>query len=406
LALHGEPPTVVRVVPRHATLALGLVLVASRASAQEAPPRASDAHYVKRAPTWSLGLTFSGSSGCARYGFGVRDLRLELGALLGYDPFVPFHLFTHPEPNPAPGSDAALARAGLASDHGQLPKRVGHLDVKVVQSGGSTRGTAVWVDENGQPTPALTPEPLTEGGTDRYACVQVLRTLAFVVSLRFPEPERVPLPVCPTAAPVPACPGPDKGSVAPVTEAAPPVRPRNVLFVGTGAHADFGAAWGAIFGVALEAGLRRDEWRWGGWSVLGSFRWDPQQIGMGPPTRQASVDQRTLLMAGRLAGCVHRVWPEISPASLGGCAVVELGEIQEAADTLSHSALHQSALFAGGGIGSQVKVPLPALFYVQFEADVLGIGKVAGGTGAWANVAGQHFAGASGRLGAGLGISF
>jgi hypothetical protein len=120
------------------------------------------------------------------------------------------------------------------------------------------------------------------------------------------------------------------------------------------------------------------------------------------PTATTAVDIGTLLVAGSLAGCVHRAWP----VSLAGCLVAELGEVQQSAATPTLPFVHQTALFAGGGVRARIEVPLSDLVYVQVEADVRGVAKLAGSTNQWVNVVARSFGGAAGRLGAGLGISF
>jgi hypothetical protein len=135
---------------------------------------------------------------------------------------------------------------------------------------------------------------------------------------------------------------------------------------------------------------------------MGAFRWAPQQTGIGPPTTTLTADVRTLLFAGSLMGCVHRAWP----VSLAGCAVGELGEVQQAAGTPAFTGLHQTVMFAGGGVGARIEVPLSDRFYGQMAADVLGVAKLAGGSNQWSNVVARSFGGATAGLGAGLGVSF
>jgi hypothetical protein len=57
-------------------------------------------------------------------------------------------------------------------------------------------------------------------------------------------------------------------------------------------------------------------------------------------------------------------------------------------------------------VGARIEVPLSAPLYVQMAADVLGVAKLAGGTSQWTNVVARSFGGATGGLGAGLGVSF
>jgi hypothetical protein len=211
------------------------------------------------------------------------------------------------------------------------------------------------------------------------------------------EPEEPPAPVEPPKSP----PLPSD----PVVAVAPPIAPVRARFVprvGAGARADFGAAWGALFGVTIEGGFERREWGWGGWSLMGTLRWDPQQTGIGPPTSNRSVDVSSSLVAGGLTGCVYRAWA----VSLAGCVVGELGEVQQSAGTSQEPNLHQTVLFAGGGVGARIQVPLTARVHVQMETDVLGVAKLAGTTNQVNNVFGRSFGGAAGGLGAGLGVSF
>jgi hypothetical protein len=154
--------------------------------------------------------------------------------------------------------------------------------------------------------------------------------------------------------------------------------------------------------VTLEGGFQRQEWGWGGWSLTGALRWAPQQTGIGPPTSVATADVSSSLVAGRLAGCVYRAWA----VSLAGCVIGELGEVQQSAGGLRDQNLHETVLFAGGGIGAHIRVPLTDRVHVQMETDVLGVARLAGGTSQWTNVFGRSFEGAAGGLGASLGVSF
>ena len=134
---------------------------------------------------------------------------------------------------------------------------------------------------------------------------------------------------------------------------------------------------------------------------MGAVRWAPQQTGIGPPATLVAVDVSSSLVAGRLAGCVYRAWP----VSLAGCVVGELGEIQQSAATFKFQQVHQTALFAGGGVGARIQAPLSDRLYVQIVTDVLGVAKLAGSTSQSNNVIARNFGGAAGRLGAGLGAS-
>jgi hypothetical protein len=213
-----------------------------------------------------------------------------------------------------------------------------------------------------------------------------------------PEPEK---PLEPEKPPQPP-PVPPEPVVVPAAPPASPVRARFVPRVGVGAGADFGASWGALFGVTLEGGFQRRAWEWGGWSLMGTFRWAPQQPGIGPPASAISADVSTSLLAGNLAGCVYRAWP----VTLAGCVVGELGEDQQSAGTFKFQQVHQTALFAGGGVRARIEAPLSDRLYVQIVTDVLGVAKLAGSTSQSNNVIARNFGGAAGRLGAGLGVSF
>ncbi len=180
------------------------------------------------------------------------------------------------------------------------------------------------------------------------------------------------------------------------------MRARFVPRVGVGARADFGAAWGAIFGVTVEGGVQRQEWGWGGWSLMGAFRLAPQQTEIEPPSTIPSADVTTLLAAGSLTGCVHRAWP----VSLAGCVVGELGEVQQSAGTPTLQGFHQTALFAGAGVGARIEARPYGRLYVQMDTSVLGVAKLAGSTSQSKNVFGRSFGGVAGGLGAGLGLSF
>jgi hypothetical protein len=249
-------------------------------------------------------------------------------------------------------------------------------------------------------------------------CTELVETIALVVSLWLtpvvlptaappkPPPEASPPPPEPPAPlPEPPEPRPERPQPPLVVVPAPadePGRHRLVPRLGAGARADFGPAAGVLFGVTVEGGVQRQEWRWGGWSLMGAFRWAPQQTGIGPPVTAVAADVSSSLVAGRLAGCIYRAWP----VSLAGCVVSELGAIQQSAGTPFLKGFHQTVLFAGGGVGARVKVPLFAGLYVQMETDVLGVGKLAGGTSMWGNLPARSFGGAAGGLGAGLGFSF
>jgi hypothetical protein len=197
----------------------------------------------------------------------------------------------------------------------------------------------------------------------------------------------------PPAAPEPAKPDPTE----------PPVRVRFVPRVGVGARMDVAAAWGTLFGVTIEGGFQRPEWRWGGWSLMGTLRWAPRQTGIGPPSAIPSVDVNSEMTGGTLTGCVHRAWP----VSLAGCVLAELGEVQQTASSPTPLNLHQAVLLGGGGVGARVEARLYGPLYVQIAADVRGVARLAGGTSRWANVIGRGFAGgATGDIGAGVGASF
>ena len=216
-----------------------------------------------------------------------------------------------------------------------------------------------------------------------------------------PAPVEPPKPPAPVEPPVPPEPVAQEPVVGPAAPPAAPVRARLEPRVGAGVRADFGAA-GALFGVTVDGGFQRREWGWGGWSLMGAFRWAPQQVGIGPPTATASVDVRASLVAGRLASCIYRAWP----VTLAGCVVGELGELQQSAATPTYASLHQTAMFAGGGVSARVEVPLLAHLHFRMEADVLGVAKLAGNTSAWVNVTARSLGGATGGLGAGLRVSF
>ncbi len=215
-----------------------------------------------------------------------------------------------------------------------------------------------------------------------------------------PAPSPRPVePQAPAESPKPSPPAPVVASAAsPGALAGPRFVPRVVV----GAQADFGGTWGALFGVALEGGVQRQEWRRGGWSLMGGFRWDPQQPGIGLPSPGPTVNVTTSLVAGSLTGCVHRAWT----VSLAGCVVADLGAAQQSAGTPAFPSLHQTVLFGGGGGAVHVDAPLVGRFYVDVATDVVGVAKLAGGTNEWNNVTARRFGGAAGRLGAGVGASF
>ena len=92
--------------------AVAALLVAPQTPAWAQPTPAPERRTFKwtRAPRWSVRLSVDlgpGWSACSHYGFHAeRTLRGAVAALRGYDPFIPFEVFTHLEPNPLPGTDA------------------------------------------------------------------------------------------------------------------------------------------------------------------------------------------------------------------------------------------------------------------------------------------------------------
>jgi hypothetical protein len=387
---------------RHVPLALALVLLAAPARGQSAGApeavRPPQSFKWTQAPRWLVRLAFATTPGCAD--FDARSFRERMIYRVTYDPFIPLAAFKNQNPNPEPGSDVASARALLAESG--MPTPAGDLAVKVMRTGAVLTATARWTDPSGEERVSSTH---TQAGTGPWACFQVLEAIATRVALEFPMPKLEPLPVptCSAAEPAPAAPAP--------VPAAPPVFvPWNSGFIGVGAGGDFGSAWGALAEVSLEVGLQRQQWPWGGWSASARIHWGPQQNGITPPAGQASINENAGLVAGNLSGCVHRAWPVSTyrawPVSLAGCIVGELGAVQESSERRSHPELHQTALFAGGGVGARVRATPFTHFYVQMETDVLGIAKVAGSTDMWSNVFGRGFAGAAGRLGVGLGVWF
>jgi hypothetical protein len=242
------------------------------------------------------------------------------------------------------------------------------------------------------------------------------RVVSWLIPIVGPAPEpagapaQAPAPPPPTQPTTPPAleepPMPPPGRPEPmVLSAAPPAAlggPRFAPRLGTGARADFGSAWGAIFGVTLEGGFQRREWGWGGWSLMGTFRWAPQQVGLGPPTSVGALDVNASLVAGRLAGCIYRAWR----VTLAGCVVGDLGAVQQSAGTPLLVGSHQTALFAGGGVGARVEAPLPAGLYFQMATDVIGVGTLSGSTNKAANVNARRLGASAGGLGAGLGVSF
>jgi hypothetical protein len=252
----------------------------------------------------------------------------------------------------------------------------------------------------------------------KASCFILLDRLAYITAFRIdppdapppatanpaPEPAKPPATVEPPKPPEPSTPPPVPPEPV-IVSAAPKAAPERARFVprlGAGARADFGAAAGALFGVTVEGGVQRRQWGWGGWSLMGTFRWAPQQTGIGPPTSDRSVDVSSSLVAGGLTGCVHRAWA----VSLAGCIVGELGEVQQSAGTTNEPNQHQTVLFAGGGVGAHIQFPLTDRVHVQMETDVLGVARLAGSTSQVTNVFGRSFGGAAGGLGAGLGVSF
>jgi hypothetical protein len=320
-------------------------------------------------------LAFTNVAGCPA----ESGLRAQVMAWVGYDPF-------------APGA-------------------VELVKVSMTKTGGTYTATFSVVYADGKESRIV-----RRSDTD---CAALFRTLGIRIGLSIapstsPLPQEPPAPPAPPPAPpapppepapAPTAAEPPKPALPPPGPAPPgelPARAHLVPRVGVGVAADFGAAWGAIFGVTVEGGVQRQEWKWGGWSVMGKFRFDPQQTEVGPPSVNPSSDVTTLLFAGSLTGCVHRAWP----VSLAGCAVGELGVVQQTAGTTQYPRLHQTVLFAGGGVGASVAFPLPSPLYFQVETNVLGVAKLAGGANQWNYVYGRSFGGATGQLGAGLGASF
>jgi hypothetical protein len=252
----------------------------------------------------------------------------------------------------------------------------------------------------------------------KTSCFIALDRLAFLTAFRIdppgdpppaappPKPPEPTMPVEPPKSPEPTMP-PEPPPAGPEPTKPPdlptaPVPGRFVPRVGVGGRAEFGGAWGVIFGVTVEGGVQRQEWRWGGWSLMGTLRWAPQQNGIGPPTGDPDSDVGISLVAGDLTGCIHRAWP----VSLAGCVVGELGEVQQSAGTPTLPRVHQTALFVGAGARARIEARISDRLYVQVAADVRGVARLVGSTNHWVNVNARRLDGAAAGLGAGLGASF
>jgi hypothetical protein len=249
----------------------------------------------------------------------------------------------------------------------------------------------------------------------KASCFILLDRLAYKTAFRI-DPPGAPPPAAPAPPPPPAeppkpppepvkppaVPPPEPVKLEPVKvePQAAPVPARFVPQVGLGLRMDF-VATSALFEVTVEGGVKRQEWRRGGWSLMGTFRVAPNQPGIGPPTNGPAPDVTSSLLAGSLSGCVYYAWP----VSLAGCVVGELGENQQSAGKPVFPS-HQTVLFAGGGVSAHLEGPISDRYYFQVAADVRGVAKVAGSTSHWDNVTARSFGGAAGMLGVSAGIWF
>jgi hypothetical protein len=333
--------------------------------AQPSAPEPQSFKYT-RAEVWSLRLTFSSSHGCARiqyppYGwYGARTLRDLLAAQLSYDPFIPFHFFTNPDDDPR-NSDAAYATAHLIDHNGQLPKQVGHLTVKVDQTSNSTRLTAIWLDENGEPKHK--PWTFTRDGTDRYACTQVLRTLATVLAAEFPLPKFEPLPVCPAplasgpAERTAVCPEyryaewPPEGPMSPLKPRPDPPKPLerwpSALRFGIAVWPELIATGWSSLGLSAEAGAR-----FRAVSLNFEVHGDPSLGSKSYPFLGAVSFAR---VSGALVLCAH-------VSLFAGCGVADAGRFLFP----DHSGPIPASYFYGAaGVRMKLEVPIapPRLFF-------------------------------------------
>jgi hypothetical protein len=226
-----------------------------------------------------------------------------------------------------------------------------------------------------------------------------------------PDAPVPPLAACAPAPSAPACPKlppepPEPAELPPAEPVKPapavvPVRAPIVWRLGAGAWVDFGLAPQPLVGVKVDG-----EFKLGRFSLMGSLRWDPTTSVTAQNGFAYGMSVSTRLLAGGLTGCVHGEWH----ASFAGCVVGEVGQIQRTLEDEAYTNLPQAALYAGGGAGVRVEIPLRAHLDVQVAADLLGATKLASGTGISSPGGGNpntgNVAGFAGGFGAGLGVTF
>jgi hypothetical protein len=333
--------------------------------AAPAPPRHS--YKWTDASLWSVHLVLKLGPGwgvCARYGVDAkRRLRDEVAAHLGYDPFIPFETFTHLDPNPQIGTDAARAKALLDDNDGQPPQQHGEITVKLSGTGRSMTGIATWVgvDEEGRP---FLPYTRTIAGTDRYACTELLSNIAVWIHVQFPYPDFAPLPVCaaPTATgtplppasaprpPLPACPEspysvwPTEWPMPPLPKPVPdPPKPLEAwpiaVRLGVAVWPELVAAGWGSFGFSAEAGAR-----YRAVSLSVEAHGDPSLGSVPFPSVGAVSFAR---VSGALLLCAHYGW-------FAGCGVGDVGRFIFPNHAL---ALPASTLY--GAVGARAKLEFP-----------------------------------------------
>ena len=379
-------------------VALAAVVAATPTRAQGPAPATPipAASQQPRRLTMRLVLTRKpGAEACAP----TEELREALSSGLrtrrGYDPFAPN----------STGTPAGVLTVEIARTPAAEGRRFG--------------ATYTYVDEAGAPVwkePATYVYPGSDTGS--AACFRVIEFVAAEFALELiPPPRPLPPPppqplLAPPPPPPPACPTPPVEPILRRCRRSPYRAGRTADRAGAGPlRAAFrrgrvgrlrgrvgGARRGDRGGRVPAAGVGMGRVVADGGAPVGS----PADRDRTAHAGCLNVDVSSSLVAGSLAGCVYRAWP----VSLAGCVVGELGEVQQSAGTPDTSNCHQTALFAGGGVGARIVAPLFARLYVQMATDVIGVGTLAGSTNKAANVNARSIGGAAGGLGAGLGVSF
>jgi hypothetical protein len=350
------------------------LLAASPVRAQPTPVPRRTSYKWTAPPAWSARLSLSVGPGwavCARYGIdGKRRLRDEVARHVGYDPFIPFETFTHPEPNPGVGTDAAQAQAILADNGGQLPVQAGEVIVRLAGTVRSVTGDFKWIGTDPETGQSFGGHNHTISGTDRYACAEILADIGFSIAIRFPGPDFAPLPVCAAepapqhATTPPPCPDsrwsiwPTEWPVAPLEKPRPdPTKPAERWPIA--ARLGF-AVWPEVFAT--------------GWASLGltaeiGGRYRAVSLGaevhVDPSLGSQSLDDVSVSFArvtGAVLLCGHWGW-------FAGCGVGEAGRILFP----NHIAtLPPSTFYSAAGVRAGFEFPIaPPRFFLRTSLDLL-----------------------------------